>query len=124
MELGEAFPAVQSAEMAVQLSPSWATGRQTLGRSQLGIGEVHMVSNSNNSKIEHEAAANTPLPSPYFLFQALRSFEKAVHLDPSNVELWEEDMQWARELVREKDKMAAGGIVRGEEEKGGEEVQV
>lgn len=46
MELGEAFPAVQSAEMAVKLSPSWATGRQTLGRSQLGIGEVHMVSNS------------------------------------------------------------------------------
>ena len=43
MEVGEVFPAVQSAEEAVKLSPAWATGLQTLGRSQLGIGEVHMV---------------------------------------------------------------------------------
>ena len=44
MEVGELFPAVQSAERAVQLSPVWAAARQTLGRSQLSIGEVHMVS--------------------------------------------------------------------------------
>ena len=44
MEVGEAFPAVQCAEKAVQLAPLWATARQTLGRSQLGIGEVKMVS--------------------------------------------------------------------------------
>ena len=43
MEVGEVFPAVQSAEEAVKLSPSWATALQTLGRSQLAIGEVHMV---------------------------------------------------------------------------------
>ena len=60
----------------------------------------------------------------YFFFQALRSFEKAAHLDPTNSELWEEDLQWAWELVRKKDKMATAGTVRGEEEKGGEKTQV
>ena len=44
MEVGEAFEAVQSAEKAVSLSPIWAAARQTLGRTQLGIGEVEMVS--------------------------------------------------------------------------------
>ena len=44
MEVGEVFVAVQCAEKAVQLSPTWTVARQTLGRSQLGIGEVHMVS--------------------------------------------------------------------------------
>lgn len=43
MEVGEVFVAVQCAEKAVQLSPTWATARQTLGRAQLGIGEVYMV---------------------------------------------------------------------------------
>ena len=43
MEVGEVFEAVQSAEKVVELSPTWATGRQTLGRAQLGIGEVRMV---------------------------------------------------------------------------------
>lgn len=46
MEVGEVFEAVQCAEMAVNLCPTWATARQTLGRAQLGIGEVHMVSGS------------------------------------------------------------------------------
>ena len=44
MEVGEAFEAVQSAERAVSLSLTWSAARQTLGRAQLGIGEVHMVS--------------------------------------------------------------------------------
>ncbi len=43
MEVGEVFPATQSAERAVRLDPTWAVARQTLGRAQLGIGEVHMV---------------------------------------------------------------------------------
>ena len=37
-----------------------------------------------------------------YSFQALRSFEKAVHLDPTNTELWQEDLEWARELVEKK----------------------
>ena len=48
MEVGEVFEAVQSAEKAVEFSSTWATARQTLGRAQLGIGEVHMVSCNPN----------------------------------------------------------------------------
>ena len=44
MELGEVFPAVEAAEMAVKLDPTWAIARQTLGRAQLGFGEVEIVS--------------------------------------------------------------------------------
>ena len=44
MEVGEVFEAVQCAEKAVQLSATWTTARQTLGRAQLGIGEIHLVS--------------------------------------------------------------------------------
>ena len=47
MELSEVFPAVQAAEEAVRLDPTWSVARQTLGRAQLGLGEVHMVSSSN-----------------------------------------------------------------------------
>ena len=46
MEVGEVFEAVQCAERAVQFSVTWAAARQTLGRAQLGIGEVLMVSNT------------------------------------------------------------------------------
>lgn len=47
LELGELFPAVQEAEAAVKLNPTWSIAYQTLGRSQLGIGEVHMVTMNN-----------------------------------------------------------------------------
>lgn len=43
MEVGEVFPAVQCAERAVELSPTWAIARQTLGRAQIGLGEVYLV---------------------------------------------------------------------------------
>ena len=43
MELSEVFPAVQAAEKAVELNPTWSLARQTLGRAQLGLGEVDMV---------------------------------------------------------------------------------
>ena len=43
LELGEVFPAVQCGERAVELEPTWGVARQTLGRAQLGLGEVHMV---------------------------------------------------------------------------------
>ena len=35
--------------------------------------------------------------------QALRNFEKGVHLDPTDQEVWTEDLSWARKLVREKE---------------------
>ena len=42
--LSELYPAVESAQKAVDLDPCWALGQQTLGRAQLGLGEVEMVS--------------------------------------------------------------------------------
>lgn len=42
--LQEVFPAVQAAEMAVKLHPLWWESWQTLGRAQLSLGEVDLVS--------------------------------------------------------------------------------
>jgi len=44
MSLGEVYPAVCAAEKAVSLSANWWVGHQTLGRAQLGLGEVKLVS--------------------------------------------------------------------------------
>lgn len=46
MQLNEIFPAVSMAEKAVKLKNNWWVSYQTLGRAQLGIGEVKMVSNN------------------------------------------------------------------------------
>ena len=43
MSLGEVFPAVCEAEKAVSLNANWWVGHQTLGRAQLGLGEVKLV---------------------------------------------------------------------------------
>lgn len=42
--LQEVFPAVKAAEMAVKIRPLWWEGWQTLGRAQLNLGEVDLVS--------------------------------------------------------------------------------
>ncbi|XP_069602015.1 tetratricopeptide repeat protein 33 isoform X2 [Ranitomeya imitator] len=34
--------------------------------------------------------------------QAIRSFQIAIHICPSNTELWEEDLNWARKLLQQK----------------------
>ncbi|XP_075397083.1 tetratricopeptide repeat protein 33 [Tenrec ecaudatus] len=71
MSLHEMFPAVHAAEMAVQRNPhSWESW-QTLGRAQLGIGEIVL---------------------------AIRSFQVALHIYPMNPEIWREDLSWARTL--------------------------
>ena len=44
LELDQVFPAVLSAENAVERDRTWAPALQTLGRAQLGLGEVQMVS--------------------------------------------------------------------------------
>ena len=47
MSLHEMFPAVHAAEMAVQRNPhSWESW-QTLGRAQLGLGEIVLVRKSD-----------------------------------------------------------------------------
>lgn len=47
MSLHEMFPAVHAAEMAVKRNPhSWESW-QTLGRAQLGLGEIVLVKKFN-----------------------------------------------------------------------------
>ncbi|XP_037340332.2 tetratricopeptide repeat protein 33 [Pungitius pungitius] len=72
--LQEVFPAVKAAETAVKFRPLWWEGWQTLGRAQLNLGEVDL---------------------------AVRSFQVAIHLCPSERSLWQEDLQWARRLRRQ-----------------------
>lgn len=78
MSLHEMFPAVHAAEMAVKRNPhSWESW-QTLGRAQLGLGEIVL---------------------------AIRSFQVALHIYPMNPEIWKEDLSWARKL-QEQQKVA------------------
>lgn len=72
--LHEVFPAVKAAEMAVKLRPLWWEGWQTLGRAQLNLGEVDL---------------------------AVRSFQIAIHLCPSEASLWQEDLKWACTLQKQ-----------------------
>ena len=46
MELGEIFPAVQSAKRSVHIKPDWGVAHQTLGRAYLNIGELSLVCQS------------------------------------------------------------------------------
>ncbi|XP_033501947.1 tetratricopeptide repeat protein 33 [Epinephelus lanceolatus] len=85
--LQEVFPAVKAGEMAVKLSPLWWEGWQTLGRAQLNLGEVDL---------------------------AVRSFQVAIHLCPSERTLWEEDLEWASRL--QKQHLATKEKARQEEE--------
>ncbi|XP_008840318.1 tetratricopeptide repeat protein 33 isoform X2 [Nannospalax galili] len=74
MSLHEMFPAVHAAEMAVQRNRhSWESW-QTLGRAQLGLGEIVL---------------------------AIRSFQVALHIYPMNPEIWKEDLSWARTLLEQ-----------------------
>ncbi|KAM4634706.1 tetratricopeptide repeat protein 33 [Polymixia lowei] len=72
--LQEVFPAVKAAEMAVKFRPLWWEGWQTLGRAQLSLGEVDL---------------------------AVRSFQVAIHLCPSEHTLWQEDLSWAWRLQQQ-----------------------
>ncbi|NXH03551.1 TTC33 protein, partial [Loxia leucoptera] len=71
MSLHEMFPAVHAAEMAVQRNPRSWDAWQTLGRAQLGLGEIAL---------------------------AIRSFQISLHIFPMNPEVWKEDLSWARKL--------------------------
>ncbi|NP_001088853.1 tetratricopeptide repeat protein 33 [Xenopus laevis] len=75
MGVHEIFPAVQAAETAVQRNPHFVEAWQTLGRAQLSLGEITM---------------------------AIRSFQIGLHICPANTELWEQDLNWARQLLLQK----------------------
>ncbi|XP_054706790.1 tetratricopeptide repeat protein 33-like [Uloborus diversus] len=76
LQLNCHFPAIQTAEKAIKFNPCWWVAYQTLGRAQLGIGELEM---------------------------AKRSFSKAIHLNPTERELWDEDLNWTLNLFKQKE---------------------
>ena len=75
MELNEIFPAVDCALKAVSLDPQWAIAYQTLGRTQLDVGDIE---------------------------NALKNFQRAFHIDPLLPEIYREDICWCVELRRRK----------------------
>ncbi|NWI11183.1 TTC33 protein, partial [Crypturellus soui] len=77
MSLHEMFPAVHAAEMAIRRNPRSWDAWQTLGRAQLGLGEIAL---------------------------AIRSFQVSLHIFPMNPEVWKEDLSWARKLQEHKEK--------------------
>ena len=64
--------AVEAAEKATAFENTWWVGYQTLGRAHLGLG--------------HLEAART-------------CFQKALHLNPEEGELWTEDLAWVQALI-------------------------
>ena len=81
LSLHEWVPSISCSSQCVRLQPTWWVGHQTLGRAQMGLGEVAM---------------------------AVRSFERALHLNPGNEELRREDLEWAVSLLRQKQGVEAG----------------
>ncbi|ELT88252.1 hypothetical protein CAPTEDRAFT_154287 [Capitella teleta] len=76
MQLSEVYPAVSAANKSVELAPLWWVSHQTLGRALLGLGEVQL---------------------------AARSFCRAVHLAPDEVEVLEEDLPWVLSLKQQQE---------------------
>lgn len=75
MQLNEPFCAVKAAETSIQSDPKWWVAYQTLGRAQMGVGEIKM---------------------------AITNFCKALHINPASEELWEKDLRWALSLLDRK----------------------
>ena len=81
MNVHEWVPSIQCSEACIRLQPGWWVGHQTLGRAQIGLGEVGL---------------------------AVKSFERAVHLNPADEELRRDDLDWAVSLLRDKQKLDDG----------------
>ena len=81
INLHEWIDAIKAAEKATQLKPNWWVGFQTLGRAQMGIGEVNL---------------------------ALRSFKIALHLYPEDHELRKDDLEWALSILNQKKSVLEG----------------
>ncbi|CAG2186973.1 unnamed protein product [Mytilus edulis] len=90
LALCEVFPALAMAEKVVKLKPTWWTGYQTLGRAQLGLGK---------SDSQTLGRAQLGLGE---VRQAIKSFSRAVHLNPADEELWKEDFLWSFSLLKQK----------------------
>jgi len=72
IQVHEWIPAIKCAEQATKLKKNWWPGYQTLGRAQLGLGELSL---------------------------ALRNFKVAFHLNPAQTEIWTEDIVWTKHLL-------------------------
>jgi len=83
INLHEWIPAIRAAEQCIKLKPNWFIGLQTLGRAQMGLGEVEL---------------------------AVRSFASAVHLNPGDMELRKDDLEWALDLLKQKRQNNENGI--------------
>ena len=81
LSLHEWVPSISCCSECVRLQPTWWVGHQTLGRAQMGLGEVAM---------------------------AVRSFERALHLQPDNEELRRDDLEWAVSLLGQKQGVEGG----------------
>lgn len=97
VSLHEWTEAIEAAEKAVRLERSWWAGYQTLGRAQLGLGQLE---------------------------QARISFQKAVHLNPEDEELRREDLDWVLGLLRHRDRTQCEELRREEQGEGGDTVLV
>ncbi|XP_064626471.1 tetratricopeptide repeat protein 33-like [Lineus longissimus] len=73
--LHEVYPAVRSARKVIEINPRWWIAHQTLGRAELNLGEVRL---------------------------AIKSFSRALHINPASEELWVDDLNWARQLLKQK----------------------
>ena len=80
IQLHEWEPAIEAAQKAVALDPKWYSGYQTLGRAQLGIGNVSY---------------------------AVIAFSKARHLNPADEEIKVQDLEWAASLLTHQKLMIA-----------------
>merc|ERR1712133_141581 len=76
INLHEWIPAITSAQQCINMKPNWYIGHQTLGRAQMGLGEVQL---------------------------AVKSFQKAVHLNPDDQDLRKNDLEWALDLLKQRD---------------------
>lgn len=79
IQLHEWIPAIESCEIAIKSKKNWWPIYQTLGRAQLGLGEVKL---------------------------AIRSFQISFHLNPAEQEIWTEDIVWAQYLLDQADKVS------------------
>lgn len=73
ISLHEWEPAIEASQEAIKIDPLWYCSYQTLGRAYLGFGQLE---------------------------NSVKSFSKAIHLNPDVEELWTEDLRWASDLLK------------------------
>lgn len=88
IHLHEWIPAIQSCQQAIKVKRNWWPAYQTLGRAQLGLGEVQL---------------------------ARRNFQISFHLNPAELEIWTEDIVWTEHLLKQADRVAKPKLESGGE---------